>query len=498
MAEDGAAQDTGISTSSVADVAVSSWHDGQGAVTNTSEGRSGELDVIASHRCEAEVGSSGEVQGRDGETGVRAIGIHGERTTIDGDGRCTKRRASGGLGEQGGTIADGRGGMGVGTGQVAIEDHCASAVDGEEAGTCGKRVVCVGLACGDINAARTGHVDDTVGKNGAVHQQLATVEGEAGRKDRCASETTEISIAGDTEDTGVDGGVAKVGVGVAENQGAEAGLGEAGLCADVGEVTADHTGGGKSGRCADVDGAALNELHVVGDRKVLVPSSEGTGVEKDIARKITRGAERQGAGADRSGGVAIATIGEAEDTSTRLDESGSTGNRAGKGDDTGGVSNVECAIGCTGEVDGTTEGQVDLRLGAATDEGVGRKGTDRVTRSSKSAENTGAGEVDRVTDGHRLEQADGGGHTETSLVNFKGTAVEADGTRAESTCITHTNNGVAIDGGAERVCIRSVEDDGATVADEVGSGCAADRADDNRTSSGEDRCIDLKRAAAGA
>src|SRR6185503_2293071 len=120
----------------------------------------------------------------------------------------------------------------------------------------------------------------------------------AAGRDVQSTRRAEIRIAADAQDTAIDVGRAEIGVGASENQSAETGLGQAGLRADIGEITADDAGTGERGPRARVDRAVLDQLHVVGDSEVPVPTSQGAGVEKNVARKHAGAAQGQGALAD--------------------------------------------------------------------------------------------------------------------------------------------------------------------------------------------------------
>ena len=212
--------------------------------------------------------------------------------------------------------------MGVRSGYIAIEDDRSRAVDGEETGTRCEGIVRVGLSGGDVDAASARHVDDAVGRHAIVYEQLTAAEGEARREDVEATQPAEVGIAGNAENPGVDRGGTQVGIRPGENQSAEARLGQAGLPADVGEVTADRAGRGQGGGRPHINRAGLNQLHVVGDREILVPTSQGAGVEEDVAREIARGTERQGASADGCGGIAVRCVGEPKNTRSGLDQGG--------------------------------------------------------------------------------------------------------------------------------------------------------------------------------
>ena len=326
MTKDGATEDAGVRADGVAEVAVHTGNNGQGACADTSQGGGGELDIISHHGIEAHEGATGEVDGRDGEGGAGAVGVHAEGTAVDGHRGIAKRSAGGGLGQQSGTITDGREIVCVGTGLVAIEDDGAGAVEGQEGCTGGEGVVGVGLAGGGVDAACTGHGDDAVGGDVAGDSELATTKGDAAGKDVESARASEVGVGADAEDTGVDGGGTEVGVRSAEHQGAEAGLGEAGLPTDEGEVAADDAAGCRRGGCAHVDGAVLDQLHVVGDREVAVPTGERAGVQQDVAGKIAGRAEGEGALADGGVGVGVRAVGQAQDAGTGLDEGGGTGN----------------------------------------------------------------------------------------------------------------------------------------------------------------------------
>ena len=382
LTEDGATEDTGVRANGVAEVAVHAGDDGQVTRTDTSESGGGELDVIAHHGIEAHVGATDEVDGRDGEGGTGAVGVHAEGTPVDRHGGVAKRSASGSLGQQGGTVADCGKVVCVGTGLVAVEDDRAWTVDGEEARTGGEGVVRVGLSRRDVDAAGTGHGEDAIRCLGGGNGKLAATKGNAARQHVQAADAAEVVVGADAEDTAVDRGGTEVGIGIAQDQGAEAGLGEAGLCADVSEVTADDARCRQGGRRAHVDGAALDQLHVVGDREVLIPTGQRARVEEDVPGKIASSAEGQGASADGGVGVGVRAIGEAEDTDASLDEGRGPGNYARQGDDTIRAGDVQGTVGGTGKVHGPAQGEVGLGLSAVSDETIRRESPDRVARAS--------------------------------------------------------------------------------------------------------------------
>ena len=498
LTEDGATEDAGVRANGVAEVTVRAGNNDQGARTDTSEGGGGELDVIAHHGIEAHVGATGEVHRRNREGGTGAVGVHAEGTAVDRHCGIAKRSAGGGLGQQSSPIADGREIVCVGTGLVSIEDDGAWAVEGQEGCTGGEGVVCVGLAGGCVDAARGGHGDDAVGGLAGGYGELTTTKGDAAGKDVESSRASEVGVGADAEDTSVDGGGTQVGVRSAEHQGAQAGLGEAGLRTNEGEVAADDTAGRRPSGRTHVNGAALDQLHVVGDREVPVPTGERAGVQQEIAGKIAGGAEGEDALADGGVGVGVGGIAQAQDARAGFHQGGGPGNDTGEGDDARGIGHKEGTIGRAREIHGPAEAEISLTE-ARADDAVGGKGADGIARAGEGAEHAGAGEVDVVGDIHRRQE----GHvvnriTNTGLIALKSAAIERNRAGAERTRVADLNDGVAVNGGAARVGVRCVENDRAAVADEVGPRSAGDRADDDGVGSGEDRGVDLKGAAAGA
>ena len=272
------------------------------------------------------------------------------------------------------------------------------------------------------------------------------------------------------------------------------------MCADEGKVAADDAVGGERGGGTHINGAGLDHLDVIAQSERGVPVGKDAGVQLDRGcAGDARRSEEQGALADDGvARVVVGGIGETEDADAGLHKAGRTGDLAGEGDDAGRIGDTESAVGGTGEIHGSAQSQINLALCAPTDEPVRRKGTHCIARASQGTENAGAGEVDVVGDGHRLQQADRGGDTEAGLIHFQCAAVEGNRSRAECARIGDPDGGVAVDGGATGEGVRGVENHRAAVANEIGSGSAGDRADDDGVGTGEDRGVDLQRAAAGA
>ena len=85
LAENGRAEDTGVRTYGVAEIAVHAGNDHKDPRATAIQGGGRELDIIAHLRIQSEVAVAREGDGRDGEGGTGAVGVHAQGAAVEGD-----------------------------------------------------------------------------------------------------------------------------------------------------------------------------------------------------------------------------------------------------------------------------------------------------------------------------------------------------------------------------------------------------------------------------
>ena len=423
-----------------------------------------------------------EVEDGYGERRTGAVGVHTERSAVDGHKVGAKGRTSDGLRKQGGSQTDGSGGAGVSARDTAVQDGRTRPSERQGRRTGGHAIDCESFAIGHVNCSHTGGVQNPVGGDAVGHKQLAGCKGNGARSGvQIDPRSSQLSVIGNGQHARVQRGGAEVGVVPGQEEGAETGLGEARYWRHVDGRTADRAGKRKTLALPHIHCAGRQQADRIGERRGGVPVTERA------AGKHELGGRRQGSRAHRQhrarkqggvAGVAVGRVGEPQVAGTGHGQPGCPAQHAAKRDHAGIAGHVKHAAARAAE--GDASGEVQIRGPCKV--GIGGKGT-----QPAGGEGDGIGEgacrgKDRQTGGIRLE----------------GATPEGERARTQRAVVTDLQGDPAVEGGAAGEAVGRVEVDLTAVHVHQGRGARTHHRSDHQCACAQNGGVHRQRAAAAA